>query len=400
MYSIVLIDDEKGIVDGLQLLIQRGLPNCEIVGRAYDGHEGLQVCLAKKPDIVITDIRMFQMDGLEMIQQLLTHKFQGKFIILSGYSEFRYAQKGIQLGVKFYINKPVEEEELYECVRHVISEIEDERQRIRKIAGLMEKVQHKTDHLKTFVFRNILESGGQHIDDMSSLLKAIHFPAGRAFYYCVLFAYANKVNDELHPHVERIIPLLHDHFYELGMIHVMRYKDHYFAVIIASEQSIAEEQWLVRVKNAENQIYRATELLFYGSVGSEQLEIGGLKQSYEVAQMALPRGRDIIGEIKHYLDVHFDQQITLEALSDQFFIHPHYLSKLFKERTGQNYLQYVRERRIKRAKELLAATNLKVYEVCEKVGYSDTTHFNRIFTEMVGMRPVEYRALHQQNSQS
>lgn len=396
MYSIVLVDDEKGIVDGLHVLIKRGLTNCNVVGRAYDGTEGLQVCLTKQPDIVITDIRMFQMDGLEMIKQLQVQGFRGQFIILSGYSEFRYAQKGMQLGVKFYINKPVEEDELYDCVQGAIEDIEAERQRKQTIEGLKESVQHRTDHLKTFVFRNILENGGKYIDDMPGLLTAISLPAAaHVFYYCILFAYTDEVDGSLNDHAEQIVQLLNDIFKDRGATHVMRYDSHHYVVVIATQAAMATEQLLTKVKEAEEYIYRSTELIVHGSVGSEQQEIGGLNQSFEAAQIALPRKRDVIDEIKHYLDVNYDKQITLDALSEQFYIHPQYLSTLFKERTGQNYLQYVRERRINRAKELLETSDLKVYEVCEKVGYSDTTHFNRIFTEMVGVRPVQFREIQQ-----
>ena len=104
---LILVDDEKGIVDGLKKMISRYIPECEVVGTAYNGLEGFKLIQKMHPDIVITDIRMPQTDGLDMIRMLKDVSIQTKFILLSGYADFEYARRGMQLGVQFYINKPV-----------------------------------------------------------------------------------------------------------------------------------------------------------------------------------------------------------------------------------------------------------------------------------------------------
>jgi two-component system, response regulator YesN len=100
---ILLVDDEKAIVDGLKVLMQRYFEDCEVVGEAYDGLEGYKLSLELRPDIVITDVRMLRLDGLKMIEMLKDEGLTAKFVIVSAYSDFAYAKKGMHLGVRHYL---------------------------------------------------------------------------------------------------------------------------------------------------------------------------------------------------------------------------------------------------------------------------------------------------------
>ncbi len=252
------MDDEKGIVEGLKIIIERNMLNCKIVGCAYNGVEGSIKIMQLKPDIVITDICMPQADGLEMIKELKNKGCEAKFIILSGHSEFEYAKKGIALGVKFYINKPVEEDELFDSINKVIEDISKEKAQIEK-----------------------------SIEDMD----------------------------------------------------FMSYKN------------------IIELREMQN----------------------------------VTRKKDVIEQVKEYIIKNYEKNITLAELSSRFFINPYYLSQLFKEKTGVMYLNFVMEIRINKARELLEKTDLKIYEICEAVGYSDTNYFSKLFERFTGCRPSEYK---------
>ncbi|MBB6694843.1 helix-turn-helix domain-containing protein [Cohnella xylanilytica] len=105
----------------------------------------------------------------------------------------------------------------------------------------------------------------------------------------------------------------------------------------------------------------------------------------------IPKKKNLIAEVKEYVSKHYQESITLADLAARFYLSPIYLSQLFKQRTGDTYLNYVVQVRIDRAKELLENTDLKVYEICQKVGYSDTQHFARLFERLTGSKPSEYR---------
>ncbi len=116
MLKIVIVEDEYIIRSGLCNLIPRLKESFQVVGNAENGYEGVQLISRIKPDVVICDIRMKVMDGLEMIRQLRDMKIDCKYIILSGYSDFAYAQKAISLGVYGYLLKPVNSGELLEIL--------------------------------------------------------------------------------------------------------------------------------------------------------------------------------------------------------------------------------------------------------------------------------------------
>ena len=125
---ILLADDERGIAEGLSiLLMQMGQP-WEIVGIAEDGEEAIRMVHHLDPDLVITDVRMPVMDGLEMIRRLTEEGARCRFIILSGYADFAYAQQAMKLGVRAYVTKPVDEDELAQAILSLLAEKDGEAQ--------------------------------------------------------------------------------------------------------------------------------------------------------------------------------------------------------------------------------------------------------------------------------
>ncbi len=112
MLKILVVDDEEIICDLICALIDWEKYQMQLLGCVYDGEEAFEVICDKRPDVVITDIRMPGMDGLEMIKKAREEKIEAQFLILSGYKDFSYAQEAIRLGAAAYLLKPIEEEEL------------------------------------------------------------------------------------------------------------------------------------------------------------------------------------------------------------------------------------------------------------------------------------------------
>ncbi len=102
--KIAVIEDEIRIREGLSRLIGRLGPQYEIAGEAENGKEGLALVRETKPDLIITDIKMSEMDGLEMLEALEREKLLPKVIVLSAYSEFEYARKAMRMGVSIFSN--------------------------------------------------------------------------------------------------------------------------------------------------------------------------------------------------------------------------------------------------------------------------------------------------------
>lgn len=116
MYRVVLIDDERIIVEGLRRVVKWAEYHCEVVGTAYDAVSGAAMIRSARPDIVFTDIRMPDQDGLTMLAGLKS-EFPGlQIAVLTGYRDFSYAQEAIRLGVCRYLLKPSKMDELHEAL--------------------------------------------------------------------------------------------------------------------------------------------------------------------------------------------------------------------------------------------------------------------------------------------
>lgn len=104
-----------------------------------------------------------------------------------------------------------------------------------------------------------------------------------------------------------------------------------------------------------------------------------------------PLGKGAIREVQLYIRSHYSENITLNSLAERFFLHPNYLSRLFKEKTGKNFVEYLTEVRIEKVKELLGNSDLKIVEICAMTGYDNPRYFSKVFKQATGMTPREYR---------
>lgn len=128
MYQIVIVEDSKILRQGMVLTYDWAAQNCQIVGEADNGEDGLAMIRKTNPDIVITDIRMPVCDGLEMIKTLRDDNDQTVCIVISAYDEFEYAQRAMQLGVQEFLVKPFENAELNMVLERSIQRVEQMRQ--------------------------------------------------------------------------------------------------------------------------------------------------------------------------------------------------------------------------------------------------------------------------------
>lgn len=138
MMKVLLVEDEELIRLGLRETTPWEEYGCELVGEAVDGKDGIEKILELHPDIVITDVKMSGMSGLEMIEQL-QERISCEYIILSGYDEFAFAKKAMYLDVHAYLLKPVDDEELEEAIKDAIRRIEEKKAVYQSLSKKMEE---------------------------------------------------------------------------------------------------------------------------------------------------------------------------------------------------------------------------------------------------------------------
>jgi len=137
MIKVVIVEDEKMLRQGLCLTTPWNELNCEVVGEASNAIDGEACILKLQPDIVITDIHMPQISGLEMIERV-KDKVNCQYIIISGYDEFDYAKRAVHLGVKDYLLKPIDDNELMETLDRAVKSVL-ERREYEKVMSIVER---------------------------------------------------------------------------------------------------------------------------------------------------------------------------------------------------------------------------------------------------------------------
>ena len=155
---IVIVEDEAPIREGMEKILKKLSSSYVLAGKACDGLEGLEVIRREKPDVVIMDIRMPDMDGLTMLEKLREEGVTSKAVILSAYSDFSYAKRAMELGVSNYLLKPVKIQELRKVLQQMEEEVREENSQetllsLENIArsaltGILEKTEETTAALE------------------------------------------------------------------------------------------------------------------------------------------------------------------------------------------------------------------------------------------------------------
>lgn len=153
MYKILLADDERIILDGMAGIIEWDALGASLIGKAQNGNEAYDKILDKQPHIVITDIKMPGMDGLELIKKVSAESPSVQFIVLSGFGEFEYAKEAMKYGVKHYLLKPCNEQQIISSLEEIIAELKQHEVRKKKTSHL----KHELNHIRSFAADQYLE---------------------------------------------------------------------------------------------------------------------------------------------------------------------------------------------------------------------------------------------------
>jgi two-component system, response regulator YesN len=165
MYKVVLVDDERIITDGMSKVVKWGSVGTCLIGTAKNGIEGYDFISREKPDIVISDIKMPGMNGLELVKKVYENFPEIRFILLSGFSEFDYAKQAMEYGVKHYLLKPCNEHTIMDAVREIREELDEKRER----ESFIENMKHTLDTVLPYAKEQKLKEFVTNIYDRFNL---------------------------------------------------------------------------------------------------------------------------------------------------------------------------------------------------------------------------------------
>lgn len=520
--KVLLVDDEKLE----RVLIHKGFQweenGFEIIGEASHGEEALDIMKHKQPELVVTDISMPFMDGLELTEEILKQYPQCRVIVVTGYREFEYARRAVKLGVKDFLLKPVNIKDLEETITNVKKEIEEQKNIKKEYVKLQETVhEHHEIVIESFLQR-LVEGRVEEEEAFSKLtlygfdgilkrnrcinIKPIFFADTKEeeklhlsremlfaaksigsedmvifqhfLYNIILFipsledmeeeAIAHKLLDSITKQnkLECIIGISEEQEGFQGILHsytqskkaisasvilgkncvipyreyrrmkrksnsmgkfdwkefidsiangmeskVSEYIDYYLEAM--SEEGLFDTNYL-KLSTMSMLMKASVVLTKYGKslediIDQEDMyakvskidSLWSMKQYLQESIGAIvdfnqtirsKNGNNLINQVITYLEKHlYEQNLTLKRIAKDIYINESYLSRVFKKEMGESLIEYITRKRIEESMRLLDTTDLKVYEIAERVGISDPHYFSICFKKQLGIMVKEYK---------
>ncbi|SDZ31353.1 two-component system, response regulator YesN [Evansella caseinilytica] len=194
MYKVLLVDDERTILEGISAIIDWEAQGVALSGTARNGIEALEFIAEELPDIVITDITMPGMDGIQLIENCKIVFPEIKWILLSGYNEFEYARKAMRFGVKHYLLKPCNENNISSAIREVVKELEEQEEQELYFKNVEKKVNQLLQEEREHFFKEALTNGALTEEKRQELRHLIGLSGENECYRLLLFYPEGKLS--------------------------------------------------------------------------------------------------------------------------------------------------------------------------------------------------------------
>lgn len=524
MFKVLIVDDEKIVLEAVKFIIDNNFKETVNYETARSGREAIEKVDMLNPDIILMDIRMPGINGIDAIKEIKLIRPNVHFIIVSAYEQFDFAKEAVELKVDDYILKPIIKKNFVEVLTSTMNKIEYERETKKKELENIEKresiitfleegfilsiIMGENNGTKLCEYKQILkieESGGyiisveiaEEMDDRRREPNDNRARFSEEAYLLISDAFKCKCKCYVGPiilnHIIVVIPvpqvsdsilkseskMLAKYIYKRvnevdGNTHIKigigRYKD--FENISASleESSIALKifndlpithiddinfnnqildeypmesevklldkigigdinaamlsfnkifEWIINCyRNSFEQgrarIIELVVLIYHSAALTGFKEEGHLHYLIELSTINdyiklenwckdklvdivsstnlfdKKRNNGIIIRAKEYIYENYKLNITLEDVAKEVNVTPHYLSRLFKEETKENFIDYITSFRMKKAKKMMDTTNLNIKEICYSIGYTDPNYFSRLFKKVEKVTPTDY----------
>ncbi|MEK8130046.1 helix-turn-helix domain-containing protein [Paenibacillus filicis] len=348
----VIIDDEFWTRNSIRRLADWERFGIEQIEEAEEGLSGLQMIRHIQPDIVITDMKMRGMDGVELLQKLSEDYPFIRKIVISGYDDFSYTKSAIQSKVDEYILKPINPDELNRALEKAVRELRIARG-LHGAQPLDKDILKVLSEARPFIIRHVHELQIEAVRGKFTELE--HLLTEQA-------PLQSGSNNSLY---KQFMFLLEEEAARM-MADYVSFIPHAASTLLVTDHTPIS-QWIQILSDA------------YASVMEELIHRRRNKNRINIA------------EIRQYIDRSFAEPITLESIAGQFFVSKEHLSRTFKQEIGSTVMDYIITLRMEKAKQLLHDPMVSIKNAAEAVGYSDLTYFHRIFKKITGLTPGQVR---------
>ena len=360
MLKVLIVDDMDIIRREIKRLKVWGERTGFVISaEAQNGQVALEVLEATPIDLVITDIKMPKVDGLELLQKIVAKNLCPCVVLLSDYTEFTYARQGLILGAFDYMSKPVDEEEfvkLLQRAKEFIFEKNKQQDRVRNLEQtLVEKME--VFFPKTDVNQIIELIGDGDAKCLDIAMRLVDISGANLDYN--LF----KVESVLKSVLFKITKTLFEN-----------------------------KKWLEQF--IDSNLFKSVIFLQCEDIGAmRELFVNRIEIICTLIDLLQcgKRGNDIVSQVSDCALASADWDLSLKSIAEKLFMNKTYVSEAFKQKTGIPLVEYLTRVKMEKAKKLLIDGNLKTYEIGDKLGYKDIEYFSKIFKKYTGVPPMEFR---------
>ncbi|NEU31361.1 response regulator [bacterium LRH843] len=505
MLNVLLADDELIVRKGLRALINWDEYGMDVIQEATNGKQAMDLLDEYDIDLVITDIRMPLVDGIELTRKVKEQSPHIKVILLTCYNDFEYVREALELGASGYLLKTdLEDGSLEKLLQKISMEIKQERAIQKNFKELERKANQSLSLLREKGIKSLIKGGmiDQTAKEKLSFLHAPHivikvmfketgFPAAnveKTFHslfhqeksmvfqmedrtmlalltlehdteqtivqwYEEIKKNSNSVNlyyltcehlDSLQKQYNIVTGLSNNHRYYEGygfLVNIGRFPMNFITetydinlkplnelIIIRDWRKIKElcdslfksiKAEKVDVEIVKLNVIQMVETIMFGlhsnsnlftpNWGSNSLEVkekikeidtfqdvvnwfySGIDHLEESRLLFIGGANQVVKRAVMFIENNYFKEITLEELSDEVGLSKSYLSTMFKKVTGKNVIEYLNDVRIEQAKQLFLKSDLKIFEVAEKVGFNDPKYFSKQFKRIAGVSPNQFR---------
>ena len=345
MINVLLVDDEPLICEGMERLIDWNELGFTVSGKVHSGMEALECIEPLCIDLLITDLKMPVMSGIDLLGKVKERYPSVEVIVLTGFADFSYLQQCIRGSAADYLLKPINREELKQSLEQVKQKI-------------VSRAFHYPLEIEEALMDAVTRGDENGMRSMSAQLFECFF--------------AQKATEtEIHAVIRNFL------------LRLIRYLDF---------------------------LHLPLQEIINRPIPEDSLELFGdsranLQSKFEslLAEVIIYKGdhspHSTIELIQEYIRVHFNENLTLSGLACQFYLNPSYLSRVFKEKTGESFKEFLMRVRIEQACKLLQNSNFSIQKICLMIGFHDKYYFSRLFKNVTGHTPLEYRKMQQEEEQ-
>ncbi len=484
--KLLIVDDQNSVHMFFDKMLAPGAFGISHVLHAYHGAQALNIIEEEQPDIMMLDVKMPVMDGMETLQHMKEKGFMVHTVILSAYNEFEYARQALLYDVKDYLLKPIDWQEVSELLTSLVQHAKEDtvRQLQNMLEESIEKQETPADDF-TLPFQKLGIAGfgflcmrsedwewlSGHIKESIVCTVSMKSPAGasmtnfsqyaadtftlalisvekqeswKALCHMPFLSEATFIGFSLFHEsaaetisaMKQAIEALKQGFYEPSV--TIYDKDFFSLSATPLELELAEQirnAYMQRdVQEVKLSIERLFNLFKRNKTDPEYVQefcysfllqlnkdfITTFRQlkgnaflsefnCYDAASLKnmllriiinmqcdfkpseTSTDTDVVCRIKKYIELHYEQDLSLDTMSKHFFIGKYQISRVFKKTYGINYSDYILKIRMENAALLLKTTSYKLYEVARRTGFEETSYFSNVFKKYYGITPNEYR---------